>query len=178
MRNNRKRVEAMRVAGYNGTDGSLNVMACRLLKRVHVKSALDELFQDRIMSALDVLSRHSEIAEGSMDDVVDPVTGRFDITRARETGAIHNVKAITSRTYFDKGKGAEVTELRAELYSKDAAQKTIMQYHGLLVNAIAVKKLPKDRDKLVELLRQQIKRVANVDVPPTKTAAPAPGKAN
>lgn len=169
-----KSVHAARDSGFAGDYHVLSVTACRLLRRNDIRRALDELREANAMSAVEVLDRHADIARGDMQDVTDE-HGRYDHAKAKANRKTHLIKAVTSKTYWDKSLNAEVVEVRAELYPADQAQRTIMKHLGLLADIIAVKKLPEDRDELVDLLKQEIERTTGQKVP---SAAELEGKAN
>lgn len=168
---------AAKEAGYGNENSSLdvhNVQAVRLLQRATIRAALDEMRETEHMGAAEVLQRHSEIARVNLDDCVDE-SGRLDLKKARTMRKMHLVKSITTRTYYDKGKRAEVTEVTVTAHNAQQAQQTIMKYLGLLTDVIAVKKLPDNADELAELLRAEFERTTGRKVP---SAAELDGKGN
>jgi len=116
------------------------------------------------MDATEVLQRHSEIARVNLDDCISE-DGRLDLEKARAMRKMHLIKAITTKTYWDKGKKAEVTEVRVEAYNAQQAQQTLMKYHGLLADVIAVKKLPDNAEELAGMLRAEVERTTGLKVP-------------
>jgi hypothetical protein len=138
-------------------------LAQRTMRREGVREALDELAQDRIMTAQDVLSRHTEIASIDMKDVTDE-TGALDWAKAKRGGKTRLIKAVTTREWFDKGKGAMVKETRCEMHNAQQAQALIMKHHGLLADILKVKDLPTDPDELTALLAKQVERTTGLKV--------------
>lgn len=169
--------KAAKEAGYGHENSSYdthNVQAVRLLHRATIRAALDEMRQTEHMGAIEVLQRHSEIARVNLDDCLDE-EGRLDLKKARSMRKMHLVKSITTRTYWDKGKKAEVTEVTVTAHNAQAAQATLMKYHGLLADVIAVKKLPDNAEELAAMLRAEVERTTGLKVP---SAADLGGKGN
>jgi hypothetical protein len=137
---------------------SVYKVANEWLNRVKIRSALDELFQNRIASSVEVLARHAEVATSDITDCVDE-TGQIDLKKARETGKSRLIKSITRKSWFDKSKGAEVFEVRVELYSAADARRDLMKYHGVLAWEAKRSKLPKDPEVLLALLKAHIERI-------------------
>lgn len=138
-------------------------LAKQTLKREGVRAAIDENMQERIMTAQDVLSRHAEIASIDMKDVTDE-TGALDWAKAKRGGKTRLIKAVTTREWFDKGKGAMVKETRCEMHNAQQAQALIMKHHGLLADILKVKDLPTDPDELTALLAKQVERTTGLKV--------------
>lgn len=134
-----------------------------------VREAIDEMFIESHMTALELLTRHSEIASADMRDLIDEETGCLDLKKAMRLGKTRLIKAITTRKWWDKGKGGEMTETRCELHNAQQAQLALMKHRGLFVEAIKVKDLPTDPDELAALLAKQIERTTGQKV---SSAAP------
>lgn len=143
--------------------GSIRTAAWRMMQRVDIRYAIDEMMQAGVMSALEVLHRHSEIARADVDELVNEA-GELDFSKARAGGKTRLIRAVTQRKWWDKGKNAEVTEVRCELHNAQQAQATLAKYHGLLAETIKVKDLPTDRDELLKMLAHHVKRTTGRDV--------------
>lgn len=162
--------EAARRAGYSATSSDgLASTATRLLNRVQVQRALDKKRKAIEMGATEVIARHSEIARASLEDVCDPMLYP-ELAHARASGKVHLLKRLTVTTRTIPTKQGPITERNVtfELHDSAGAQRTMMKYHGLLTDVIAVKDLPKDEDGLVAVVMREIQRVTG--------SAPEPGK--
>lgn len=143
----------------------------RVINRPDVKAALEEWRLETLGSPTESLARMQMWARASIADVTDE-DGNLDLVKARETGAIHAIKSITYKTWFDKGKGAEVTQTTVELHDAKDAEKILMKYHGLLVDVIKVKDLPTNPDELAAWLVKEAQRITGRPVVPRETKAP------
>lgn len=153
--------EAARRSGYKGDGDTLKVQASVLLTRPNVRRALEEKRKAISMSASEVVQRHSEIARASIEDVCDPVAYP-ELAYARESGKAHLIRklTVTTRTIPQKNAVPIIERnVTVELHNAQEAQRTLMKYHGLLTDLIAVKDLPKDQSELVAVLMKEMARV-------------------
>lgn len=115
--------EAARRAGYPAA--SARQIASENLSKPDIRAAIDAALADAAMPANEVLARLTEIARGSMEDLLT-VRGRgvqLDLKGAKERGVLHLVKKYT------KTKRGEAIEL----YGADAALIKLGEYHRLWV---------------------------------------------
>lgn len=159
-------VETLRRMGHTGNDAVLATTAWRLLRKVEVQDALEERRRDIAMGALEAIERHSRIARCSMDDVLD-ARGDFDVAKARETGAIHYVREVTVREIPMKT-GPPIIERRCKMDDRQAAQVTLMKYHGLLTEVLAIKDMPKTEEELIDAVMREVRRVTGEPSAPGK----------
>lgn len=123
---NMNQTKAAIAAGYS--EASAYNQGSRLMKNDEVARAIKERMNAMAMEADEVLYRIASHARGSADDVTDE-NGDLDITKARETGAIHLIKSITkteiSSDSFSK------KEVKFEMYDAQSALVQIMKVHSL-----------------------------------------------
>ncbi len=94
-------VKSAQAAGYKGTPAALSVQAFQNLRHPKIVALVEELSKDIqrpitgvILSSHEVLAGVSAIARNTIADILDD-QGRFSMAKARETGAIHQVRRIT-----------------------------------------------------------------------------------
>lgn len=121
--------EAARTAGYKGSDNTLRVVASENLTKPNVKSFLtqltaeaDRVYGHSIMASMEALRMTSLLARASLDDILD-VRGKFDLEKARRTGAIYAVRKLT---FYRTGQIRSV-----ELRDKNASIELMGKHHGL-----------------------------------------------
>ena len=152
--------KAARAAGYTGKPETLWSQASVLLRSPKVQAVLAELRHERIMGALEVLDRHTDIGRGTMEDFLDK-ENRLDLKRAKARSKLHLIRELTQTetTYHGKDGSPDTTEVvtKVKLYDAQLAQKTLMQFHGLL--EVIMRKRPKDPREVQELLFAQMVRV-------------------
>lgn len=82
-------------AGYGTTTpGSTRQMASDILRRPHIKAAINQAFENLAMPKFEVLHRLSKIAAGSVEDLLND-DDEFDMSHARKTGSAILLKKVT-----------------------------------------------------------------------------------
>jgi phage terminase small subunit len=123
--------EAARLAGYS----SPPVLGHRLLKKVHIRAAIEARLAGPALTADEVLARLSDQAAADVGDFLTfsrpegrgegdkaaPVRVRLDLDKARRNGKLPLVKKLKRGKY-----GLEI-----ELYDAQAALVQLGKYHGL-----------------------------------------------
>lgn len=153
--------EAAKRAGYSATSREgLAATASRVLARARVKKALEEKRKAIAMGATEVIQRHSEFARASLEDVLD-VAAYPELAHAAANGKLHLIRefTITTRTIPTKQGPLIERQVNFKIHDAKDAQKTLMKYHGLLTDVIAVKDLPKTEDELVASVMKEVARV-------------------
>lgn len=135
----RDRVESARSAGFKGDNASLRVTAFRLLTNANVRAEIDRRLQPFVMTANQVLSGLSFIAENDIADVFE-ADGSFDLAKAKERGMSKLIKSISR----DKDTG-EVTKV--EVYSAHEAYRDMGKYHSLFPTQLKI--TSDDADKAI-----------------------------
>lgn len=89
--------EAARRAGYRGKAGALAVIGWENLRKPYIAAVIKAELEQKAMGAEEVLMRLAEQARGTVEDFYTAEDGgyRLDLTKAREAGKMHLVKAIT-----------------------------------------------------------------------------------
>lgn len=126
----RDRVESARVAGFKGDYATLRVTACRLLTNDNIRKEIDRRLKPFIMTANQVLSGLSEIAENDIAQVFES-DGSFDLAKAKERGVSKFIKSIKR----DKDTGA-VTGV--EVYSAHEAYRDMGKFYSLFPTQVRV----------------------------------------
>lgn len=134
--------EAALRAGYS--DKSARQEGSRLMTNADIREAIEqrkaELANIAAVKAETIIG--AAVVQGltSIDDCLD-VNGRFDISRARRTGAVHRIKSI-SRTRNKFGES-----IRFEMYSAESARRELADY-------LRLKHLPEEnRTKLQKTIQ-------------------------
>lgn len=136
----RDRVESVRAAGFKGDYATLRVTACRLLTNDNIRKEIDRRLKPFVMTANQVLTGLSEIAENDIAQVFEP-DGTFDLAKAKERGVSKFIKSIKR----DKETGA-VTGV--EVYSAHEAYRDMGKFHSLFPTQIRV--TIDDADKAID----------------------------
>lgn len=109
---------AAKAAGYNCTsEGSFRSIATAVMKKPHIKAAINAAFEALAMPKFEVIFRLGRIAAGDLTDVLTP-TGEFDMEAARESGMSFLLKKVTI-----KRTRREVTRTEIDLPDDFAAGK-------------------------------------------------------
>lgn len=90
--------KAAKIAGYKCSNE--NGFACigyQNSRKLHILEHIEAFFAEHLMSAEECLSRLTEIASVSIDDVISDKGSWFDLEKARENGSIHFVKKLKSK---------------------------------------------------------------------------------
>lgn len=127
--------EACRLAGYEGNDAVLGVIACENLKKPKIQEFIRQLrvdaetkASDKILSATEVLVGLTKFAQADPADVFES-DGSFNLQKARERGVSHLIKSVN----FDKDSG-RVT--RVELHNAHAAHVDLGKHHKLFTDKV------------------------------------------
>lgn len=125
--------EAARLAGYDGDNATLAVVASQNLRNHNVARVLEDRLNRFTMSPGEILTRLTDIARGDIADVMNS-SGAIDPTEARRRGKSHLIKKIKTKTVTtDK---EDIHETEVELYDAQAALTTLLKFHGLLVDRV------------------------------------------
>lgn len=106
---------AAETAKYGTTYGSQGGAGFEVLKRPHVRAAVDKALQSRHLGKAEVLARLAAQAFASTDDLLDD-KGNLDVLKARERGVLSAVQEWTETTDKD-GK----RKVKAKFYSAQRA---------------------------------------------------------
>ncbi len=140
--------------GFNGTRAALSagyaesgahVEAHRLLRNAKIKSEIDLMMADTVMSPSEVSSRLTAFARGDIGDLYDEKTGQIDWQKARGRGGTHLSKKIaheSTRAAAVSAKGeesdVEVFEDRIELHDPMKALALLGKIHGQFTEKLAI----------------------------------------
>ena len=114
-------------------------IACELLKKPEIQTAIRRDLDERLMTADEDLKRLAEMARGDMGDFMDISSMAFqlDLNKAKELGLTHLIKKVRQKTIttVDKnGEEEETNTIEIELYDAQEALNSIGKYHGLFVD--------------------------------------------
>lgn len=115
---------AASAAGYQGNKNALGVTAHGLLRNPKIQVEIDACLSAMTMPSNVVLARLTEIANGSIEDVLNE-DGRFDLEKAKNAQNTHLIKKLK----FRKTKCGE--EIEVELYSAHEALRDLGKHHKL-----------------------------------------------
>lgn len=86
--------KAAELAGYNAkTRETFAAIGYENLRKPHISAFIDEFFDDALMQAKECLMRITDIARGSIQDLLND-QGNFDYKNAKENGSLHMVKKL------------------------------------------------------------------------------------
>lgn len=138
------------------TDNSFRVIGSQILKKTHIRQAINNALETLVMPKFEVLFRLSEIAAGDIADLTDD-DGNFDFEIAKQngkTGLIYQLETdrqileVSSETIDSPGDGRgggekEVLEKsitsekrKIKIYNKLSALELIARYYKLLSDKI------------------------------------------
>lgn len=128
----KSQTEAAIKAGYSPK--TAKEMASENLTKPHILDAIYERKQRaRAIARItpeEVLGRAVQNMRVSLDDVLNE-HGAFDIDKARETGAIDDIKKIKTTARIERETGDCIIRTEIELYSSADARKEVAKYIGL-----------------------------------------------
>jgi phage terminase small subunit len=166
-------VDAYLANGYNATKAAEKCKyvnpaeeGSRLLRNVNIKRAIDEALKQNHLGADEVLARIADQGRSTIEDFIsldkkkNPV---LDLKKAKELGRLHLVQKLTQRTFFDKGKNAEVNEIEVHLYNAQKSLTDLLRVHQLIGDRDKEKverQLLEERLKIAQYEREELERKA------------------
>lgn len=123
-------VNAARLAGYKGKYSALAAIASENLKKPNLKAYIDHRLAALILPANEVIARLTDIANASIEDVVDE-DGRFDYDKAKRTGKLPLIKKLKRKTM-----SPIIEEVEFEMYSAHEALRDLGKYHKLFTEKV------------------------------------------
>lgn len=131
--------EAMRLAGYKGSDNVLGVTAYRLLRKPKIVNLVIERLNEAAMSANEVLARLSKQARGSLADVLTE-DGEFDLAAARKSGFHDLLKKLKVKKTVRRERGGtdeiEDVTYEYEIHDAQAALVHLGKFHKLFADRV------------------------------------------
>jgi phage terminase small subunit len=125
--------KAAKLAGYNGEDNALAVIAYENLRKPHIRAAIDAEIKARAMGADEVLTRLSDMARADMTEFLGLTEGEV-----KEHPHARLVKRFrrTTTVYYDRNgePSREVENVEVELHDQQAALIQLGRYHKLFVD--------------------------------------------
>jgi hypothetical protein len=128
-------VEAAKLAGYSGSNGTLAAIASENLTKPNIRAEITRLFNP-LASAEETLARLTKYSRSSIADVLDG-SGSFDLDYAKANHADDLIKKLKiKRRIIPVKDGEPETEIthEIELYDAMQATETLAKHHGLLVD--------------------------------------------
>jgi hypothetical protein len=123
---------AAEMAGYNANNrNALYKTAHDLLHKPNVQRAVSKALAERRLSPEWVKAGLAELAGSSMADFIGP-DGNLDVQKAREAGALGQVKEWREEVIDSPGGGVTVLKRTLKLYDRRAALADLARIHGLL----------------------------------------------
>jgi hypothetical protein len=120
--------EAAKLAGYQGDDNNLRVMASQILKESAVRERLWECMREEGITVPEVLYRLSAIARGNLADFInfddESEAWNIDIRKAKKNGKMYALETLKRNRY-----GIEI-----KLADRIAALEKLARIHGMLQN--------------------------------------------
>jgi hypothetical protein len=127
--------QAAITAGYAA--GSAYVEASRLLRNAKIKTEIEALFDDHVMTAKEVLSRLTDHARGDLGDFLNDETGAIDWSKAKgKTALIKRIKRKTETTRDKDGIETITLDEELELHSPQFALQLLGKQHRLFSEKI------------------------------------------
>lgn len=124
--------EAARRAGYKGNDATLRSVGSENLTKPNIRTEVDRILAERVMTSGEVLARITDTARTSMADFVkiDATSGAmtWDFKKAQEAGRLHQIKKISYGKYG----------ITLELYDRQRAEETLARHYGLLKDNLTI----------------------------------------
>jgi phage terminase small subunit len=137
--------KAALLAGYS--EKTAYAIGSENLKKLEIKAALDEKLREITLGANEVLARLTDIANGSIEDVVDE-DGKFDFQAAKKAGKLPLIKKLKRKTTSKKVDAVTedeeetletsliLEEVEFEMYSSHEALRDLGKYHSLFTEKI------------------------------------------
>lgn len=137
------------------------ITASRWLTNANILTAIEKRKQRALahtgITPEEILGRAAQNMRVSVDDLLNE-NGAFDLEKARETGAIDDVKKYKSFARIDAETGNCIIKTEIEMYSSADARKEVARYIGLDKNPIAPKKIYSDEEKARELFHRLVEK--------------------
>ena len=122
--------EAARQAGYGGNDNALASIGSQNLRKLKIRSHIEDRLNAKAMTADEVLARLSQQARGSMANFINLELrgGKLDLNKAEELGLLDLVKKVS----WTKN-GTSI-----ELYDAQAALVHLGKAHALFTDKLKI----------------------------------------
>lgn len=137
--------KAAELAGYAGNKATLAQAAFHNLRNTNIETYIDERLSALTMPANVVLTRLTEIAEATIEDVVDE-DGRFNFDVVKSNKKAHLIKKIkvkrVSKILREKGSDEDLEtsllheDIDFEMYSSHEALRDLGKHHKLFTDKI------------------------------------------
>jgi phage terminase small subunit len=123
-------------AGYSSQNGQAYTQGSLLYRNAKIRAAIDEIFREQGAVAGEVANELTNIMRATFDDFLDVSQNRpvIDLDKAKKNGVLGAMKKITVKEYWDKGKGANVTETTIELHDKLSAANMLAKHLRMYEN--------------------------------------------
>jgi phage terminase small subunit len=123
---------AARLAGYEGDDNSLGVMAYHLLRKPKIQTSIQQALDTVTMGAHEVLETLSKQARGTLADVLDD-NGRFNLQLAKERGTIGLLRKMKVRRRIERRENVETEYIDhdLEIHNAQTALEMLGRHHRL-----------------------------------------------
>lgn len=144
-------------AGYS--EKTARKRASTLLARPDVQAAVQQLLEEKVMSASEVEARLGDHARADIDEFLDD-EGFFDIELARAAGVTHLIREWESNEIYDKDGNHIRTRTKVKLHDAQAALTTLAKRHGMLRDQTT--NLNLDMNDLTD---EQLQRIAEGEDP-------------
>lgn len=117
-------------AGYSTNPNTSYSTGSRLARNDKIRAAIGELFAKQGASAGEVANTLTVVLRSTFEDFLDLSAGdaKIDLDKARKIGVLGAMKKLTVKEYYDKNKGAAVTETTIELHDKLAAANMLAKH--------------------------------------------------
>lgn len=119
---------AAREAGYS--EKTAKEIASQLLRKPHIRKAIDERFKPDVATPTEILSILSYQAKGKITDLLDE-DGKLDIDAARENGDDKLIKRLKITEFVDKEGAITQRRIDVEIHDPQVAAEKIGRFHKL-----------------------------------------------
>lgn len=118
-------------AGYTTSNGQAPYTAgSTLYRNPKIRAAIDEIFREQGAVVGEVANELTNIMRATFEDFLDVSQSKpvIDLDKAKKNGVLGAMKKLTVKEYFDRGKGAHVTETTIELHDKLSAANMLAKH--------------------------------------------------
>lgn len=124
--------KAAELAGYKAKNkNTFSVIGYENLRKPHLSRFIENFFDDALMEAKECLMRITDVARGSIEELLDE-KGEFDYKTAQENGALHLLKKLKRKRQIKDEIIYE--EIEFELHDRLAALQMIGKHHKLFTD--------------------------------------------
>lgn len=155
---------AAKLAGYQGDDNTLAAIGSQNLRKLKIRTYIDEQLKDLIASPHEILTILTKQAKGSLADVLDE-DGYFDLKDAKRRGVDGLMKELEIKEKVVQTLGQETVlerNFKYKIHDSQAAADKLGKFHKLWTDKTEL--TGKDGEPFKQEITHDIKKLSTEDL--------------